>query len=1180
MPNFKTIFCSVCQKSILRKAFPGHLRSNIHKNNTVLHYDVGVETVNSAFKGRIVSYRISAERERAPNGEELAITSPLHFMHSISSRLQKVLDSAIASHVSVKVNFELFVKVILPRDDSMEIKSFTTENIPLFQNYTFNDLLENVSQVICKKIDEFQEKGSGWSLLDILYIETNINKYSPLGGSSYIDLPKKIRAKKACINVRNSDEYCFAWTVMSALYPDVKNPNRVSSYPYFTDVLNVDNMHFPVSLKDIKTFEINNNDISINVYGIDEKQNIIGPLYKTLIRKKTHVNMLLLEKDGKSHYCLIKDLTKLVRNQVTKHHSKLHFCDECLLFFKSEQDHDGHVCGGVVTLLPDSGTIMQFKNYHCMQDVPFVIYADFETILEPYSESTGACTAKVQKHLPAAFAYYIVCNYDNSRNHLVTYRGTDCATVFVKSLKKDIKKIYKLIKSASESPVPIIYDEEDQKNFERADNCYLCSHLLIDDKVRDHCHFTGKYRGAAHSSCNLKFRIPKFIPVFFHNLSGYDCHLFIRELSSFPGEIKVIPKNKENYISFTKFIQISSTNFFAVRFVDSFKFLGTSLEQLAKNLQQKDYINLRAYCDNESQFTLLRRKGVYPYSYMSNWQVYEEKNLPPIEKFYNNLTDEALSESDYDHAKNVWHCFNITNLGEYTDLYVKSDVLILSDIFEKFRKTCKINYDLDPAFYLTAPSLSFDAMLLKTKVKLELLSDLEMIRMIQKGIRGGICLCSKRYAKSNNHYQPNYDPSQPSRYLMYVDCNNLYGFAMCSYLPYADFKLINEKECEKLDITNIPNDNDYGYILEVDLEYPEKLHDLHNDLPFCAENFTPPGAKNVKLIPNLYNKYNYIIHYIHLKTCIQNGLRLKKIHKGISFRQSPYLKEYIDLNTHLRQNSNSLFEQDFFKLLNNSIFGKTLEDTERRVDVKLVSTWRDERNKTKKMFTAEQLISRPNFHSVSIFDENLVAIQLKREKVILDKPIYIGFTVLELSKNHMYDFHYSVMKNYYNDKLSLCYTDTDSLLYCIETNDFYSDLKENFLDYFDTSNYVLDNCFDIIPKNKKVPGLFKDELGGKILLEFVGLRSKLYSLRTNSYEVKKAKGVKKNVTKKLKFSDYTNVLSTGKELRGKNILFKTIKHQIFTTEQNKVALSRKDDKRFIAKDNISTLSWGHYYITV
>lgn len=703
---------------------------------------------------------------------------------------------------------------------------------------------------------------------------------------------------------------------------------------------------------------------------------------------------------------------------------------------------------------------------------------------------------------------------------------------------------------------------------------------MLNDKVRDHCHFTGKYRGAAHSYCNLQLQIPKFVPVFFHNLAGYDCHLFIRELGGTPGMIKVIPKNKENYISFTKFIPIEENKFACIRFVDSYKFLGTSLDQLTKTLDKEDFIHIWQLCKNEDQFKLLRRKGVYPYDYMTGWNKYEEKCLPPISNFFNNLTNENISQSDYNHALKVWESFEIENLGQYTDVYVKSDVLLLADIFEKFRITCKRNYSLDPAFYLTAPSISFDAMLLKTKVKLELITNLEMIRMIQKGIRGGICLCPKRYAKSNNIYQSDFDPSKPNKYLVYIDCNNLYGYALSGYLPYSDFTFLSEQDCQHLDVTKISDNNEIGYILEVDLIYPEYLHDLHNDLPFCAQNFIPPGSKYKKLTPNLYDKFFYVIHYVHLKKCLENGLILKKIHRAIRFKQSPYLKSYIDLNTKLRQESKSVFEQDFFKLLNNSIFGKTLEDTERRVNVKLVNNWSDERNKTKKMMCAEELIARPNFHSSSIFSENLVAIQLNREEVVLDKPIYIGFTVLELSKSHMYDFHYSVMKKKYDDKLSLCYTDTDSFLYSIETYDFYKDLKESLLNYFDTSNYALNNKFDITQNNKKVPGLFKDELGGNIILEFVGLRSKMYSIKTCVTEIKKAKGVKKCVANNLKFSDYSHVLLSGETVRKKNVHFKTIKHVIFTQEQNKVALARKDDKRFILEDNIKTLSWGHYSISI
>lgn len=1175
----KTIFCSVCQKSIPSKAFTGHLRSIAHKNNTAITIDQGIVKIESAFRNRIESFRIHAERERCLESE-VAASWPAQYIHSIASKLKKLLDGAMSNHINIKANFELFVKVILPKDDTIEIKSFASENISIHQNYNFEDLLDRLSGYFCKKLEEFQEKGSGWSLLDILYMEANFNRYSPLKGSCYIHLPKKIQAKKTCINIKNDDNYCFAWTVMAALYPVQKNAQRISSYPHFSTVLNLNNMSFPVSFKDIRTFEKSNDNISVNVYGL-EKSRISGPLYKTTSRKKHHVNMLLLQDGSKSHYCLIKDLSKLIRSQVTNHHGRIYFCDECLLYFKSNQDFEKHVCGGVATILPEKGTFIQFKNYQCMQNVPFVIYADFETFLQPCFESQGTYTTNLQKHVPSAFAYYIVCNYDTSLNRLVTYRGLDSAAKFVNSLQNDVERIYKIIESASKNPSPMSFNDNDARSFDQAEYCYLCSNLLVGDKVRDHCHFTGKYRGAVHSYCNLKFQLPKFIPVFFHNLAGYDCHLFIRELSMSPGSIKVIPKNKENYISFTKFVSLPDDQFVALRFVDSFKFLGTSLEQLAKNLEPDDFLHLRQYCQDNEQFNLLCRKGVYPYEYMSSWECYEEKKLPPIENFYSNLTNESINESEYKHAENVWNYFKIKNLGEYTDLYVKSDVLLLADIFEKFRKTCKNNYCLDPAFYLTAPSLSFDAMLLQTKVKLELISDFEIVRLIQKGIRGGICLCPTRYAVSNNKYQSDYNPNELDNFLMYIDCNNLYGFAMCGYLPHSDFRMLNEEECKLLDVTSVPSDNEHGFILEVDLEYLESLHDLHNDLPFCAENFVPPGSKHTKkLIPNLYNKYNYVIHYEHLKICINHGLRLKKIHRAITFKQSPFLKQYIDLNTELRKKTNSLFEQDFFKLLNNSIFGKTLEDTERRVDVKLVNRWSDNRNKTNKYFTAEQLIARPNFQSLTVFDENLVAIQMKREKIILNKPIYIGFAVLELSKAHMYDFHYAVMKNFYKDKLTLCYTDTDSLLYSIQTQDFYFDMKKHFSKYFDTSNYPNKNDYNIFPKNKKIPGLFKDELGGKIILEFVGLRSKLYSIKTKQYEIKKAKGVKKPVTKKLNFSDYVDVLLNGNQLRGKNIHFKSIRHQIFTREQNKVALSRKDDKRFILNDNVSTISWGHYSITM
>lgn len=1160
-------YCSVCNTSVDRKGWVGHLRSSVHKNKILQPYCDGVELITSAFRSRIASYRLTALNQSD-------MSSIDNFFAFIKSKIEMLLNECLKRHICVKVNFELFALFLLFKNDSQEVKSFATKNFILLSDYEIDSLLSSVTNNLKKKVEEFQERDSGWTLLTTSHLEINVNKYQPLGGSSYIDLPKYIKTKKACLNIHNNDKYCFLWCVTAALYPSKKHPDRVSSYPDFRDILNISGMSFPVKFSDIKTFETNNQLLSFIIYGIKNKT-IVGPLYKSRMQTKKCIHLLLIENGSTSHYCLIKDLSRLVRKQITNHHGKLYLCDTCLVFFKSCEDLNRHVCGGVATILPKKGSYIKFKNFERKQDIPFIIYADFETMLKQcvdIQQSAKATNTSIeQQHVPVAFSYYIVSTTNNSYNKLVSYRGSDCVNKFVQYISEDAKKIYEVLNRN----VPMLFTESDANDFRNATKCHICNHMLFSVRVRDHCHVTGRYRGAAHRHCNLQYKIPKFIPVVFHNLSGYDSHLFIKKLGTTPGTITVIAKNKENYISFTKYIPISHAEFVLLRFIDSYKFLGTSLDQLSKTMKITDFTHLREHFPCESEFQLLTRKGVYPYDYMCQWDRYDESSLPSKEKFYNSLNSEEISDTDYEHACLVWTTFNIQNLGHYTDLYLKTDVLLLTDIYEKFRKTCKKHYGLDPAFYLTAPSLSFDAMLLKTDIELELLEDLSMVRMIQSGIRGGVCMCSHRFVKANNYYMSDYDPSKDNIYLTYLDCNNLYGFSMCQYLPFSDFRFMTDAEIDALDVCNVSDDAPFGFILEVDLVYPRHLHFEHNDLPFCPEKCIPPDGKNYKLVANLYDKYNYVIHYIHLKKCLQNGLKLKKIHRVISFQQSPYLKQYIDFNTSLRQKAETVFEQDFFKLLNNSIFGKTLENTEKRVEVVLVNEFNITNNKTKKRLSADRLIARPNFHSASVFTENLVAIQLRPDRVFLDKPIYIGFSVLELSKSHMYDFHYSVIKPLYSQQVQLCYTDTDSYIYAIKTLDFYDDLKRYLLPYFDSSNYKIDNQYDLPLHNKKVPGLFKDEMAGEIITKFVGLRSKLYCIQTEKCIIKKAKGVKKCVTRDLNVSCYERSLFYNEIIRKKNMLFKSIKHEIFTRSTNKIALSSNDDKRIVFKNRASTLAWGH-----
>ena len=287
-------------------------------------------------------------------------------------------------------------------------------------------------------------------------------------------------------------------------------------------------------------------------------------------------------------------------------------------------------------------------------------------------------------------------------------------------------------------------------------------------------------------------------------------------------------------------------------------------------------------------------------------------------------------------------------------------------------------YELDPAHFLTVPELAWQAYLKKTGVELELLTDNDMLLMVEEGIRGGMCHALHRYAKANNKYMKNYDEKEESSYIQYSDANNLYDWAMSQKLPVSGFKL--EKDMSKFTeefIKNYYEDSDKGYILEVDVKYLKKLHDLHSDLPFSPERMKIDKCK--KLVCNLYNKKKHVVHIRSLKQALNHRLILKKVHRVIQFNQEAWLKPYIDINTELRTKTKNDFEKDFFKLMNNAVFGKTMENVRQHGDIKLVTT--DKRK--------NQLVTKPNYHTTKWFSENLLAIEMKETKVKMNKPIYL-----------------------------------------------------------------------------------------------------------------------------------------------------------------------------------------------
>ncbi|XP_025407099.1 uncharacterized protein LOC112681055 [Sipha flava] len=346
------------------------------------------------------------------------------------------------------------------------------------------------------------------------------------------------------------------------------------------------------------------------------------------------------------------------------------------------------------------------------------------------------------------------------------------------------------------------------------------------------------------------------------------------------------------------------------------------------------------------------------------------------------------------------------------------DVCILVDVFDNFRDLCLQTFKLDASHFITAPGFAFECMLKHTEVKLERLKCYNMQLMLEEGIRGGICQSVKRYVKANipNIENVDFNENKPNTWIAYLDCVNLYGKSMLSALPYQNFEWF---ENLTLDVTKIDDNSEYGYILEVDTDYSKSLHKIHNEFPFLPHNTYPPNSKVKKLLTTLTPKKNYVVHYRNLKQAIANGINVTKVHRIIRFKQSKWMASYVELCTNMRAKSENEFERQFWKLLVNSVFGKCMENVRKRMSIKLVSS------KEK----AHKLMRKPFFKDRTIYSKDLMAVYMHKETFKFDKPIYVGFAILDISKTIIYNFHYNVMKKKYENKLNIIYTDTDSLGY-------------------------------------------------------------------------------------------------------------------------------------------------------
>ncbi|GFS98101.1 c2H2-type domain-containing protein [Trichonephila clavipes] len=449
-----------------------------------------------------------------------------------------------------------------------------------------------------------------------------------------------------------------------------------------------------------------------------------------------------------------------------------------------------------------------------------ILLSKFSTLPNP----TKSFTTPIEKHIPVSYAFVVV-DYENDILYHSYYAGENVVEKFFVELKGISSKFIAELRRVNKMEV------NDSSSYSEYRCVFCCKFFDAKSiRVRHHSHDSNRVLGMEQQLCNLLHRKTFFIPVVIHNSRNYDTHLLLKHLpKNIAKEVSVIPLNMEKLTMFT---------LDHLKFIDSFQFLDASLDALVRNLSisQHDFTIFDAFFGDLEHRNLLKSKGIFPYSYLDHLSKLSSKSFPSKDKVFNVLTQSHISDNDYAHATLVYNTFNCKTFADYLKLYQLTDVILLAEVFNNFRKLSLKNYELDPIHYISLSDLTFDAGLKFCKIELQLLSEVNDYLFFESNMRGGICLVGKRFAQANNPYIPAYDSSREHSYILALDCVNLYGYAMSMPLPYNNFAWLTPKEQQEFDIFNTSPSFSQGYILEVDLELPPSIHEEQNDLPMAPEH--------------------------------------------------------------------------------------------------------------------------------------------------------------------------------------------------------------------------------------------------------------------------------------------------------------------------------------------------------
>ena len=1074
----------------------------------------------------------------------------------VNNTLRQRLETEINRFEHCKVQFGACV---LFENLDGELKTWCLSDKAKEYNDTF---LSDISEKLNEKIQNYSELGSGWRVKNILQLSFIITKYLPLiylSGHSYMKTPSILYHSKSIVNVQNKDNLCFLYSILSVVhYNDITRHNyRPSQYKTYLNELKYDIGQMPMKLKDIGKFETENNlSITIFKYNNDatiEEDEIIykNPhvdiVYRTKNPNARSVPLLILEERDKYHYVGIVDLDRLLNIHDRQRGIYIHckWCISCLHGFRSQIAFDRHVplCKAnldktTLYVMPKN-KCLKFTDYSKTVTPGYVVYADIEALLIPNGDGNET------KHLPIAAGSLIVPLKAQAATDYQYFVGDDCLVRFLQYIEEFVlSTVVPFYKNNAHTPmVPL--SSVQQSDFNQSTRCYLCDHDDGQPLVRDHDHVTGHYLGAACKSCNLSRQIRPQLPIVFHNFRGYDSHHIIKHaLSKFKHwSLSVVPQSTEKFLAI--FAHLHGVT---LRFMDSYQFLSDSLARLSSFL---DCFPLTSTAFPQNS---IHKKGIFPYTFATSLEILQTTtSLPP--KWA------GITDVEYNEAHDAWNSAGCQSLLDYMLYYLRLDVYLLADIFQAFRIKALQEDGLEPLCFLSIPGMSWSSALKTLSEPLDLLLDSEMYRFFSLSIRGGMTFVNTHYTKSDD------DTS-----LLYIDINNLYGWALSQPLPCSNFSWILGDGLEQMCMDLLRLDtvtSEYGYTMEVDLVIPDEHHDKLDQLPLAPELKCPPNSKIKKLLLTHTPKFNYIVHWRLLQCFVNLGAQVVKVHRMIKYRQANVFANYINFNSQRRASSTSKFDKDFYKLKNNSLYGKTVENLLNRLNIRLC-------NNEKQFLT---YTSHYGFRRSMHIAESLVAILLNRNTVCLDRPIYIGHTVLDLSKLRMYELQYKELesyRNHFNCHIDIIAGDTDSFfLRCRNVNklDLLTKMHQDGL--LDTSNYAPDHILYSSTFANQI-GLFKDEGHGDEFDEAVFLNTKCYSLHRPGSGQMRAKGVILKQTS-INHDNYLAVYNDGMPLNVNQTTFQTVNHQIFTVKRTKRALTVFENKRFWTSRNTS-LAYGHWRI--